>query len=455
MKTLLNFLLGLIATANAIASDGVFDVRTLGAKGDGVALDTGAINRAIEQASTQSAQVRVPPGRYLSGTIRLRSNITLYLEPGATIVGTTNLSDYTSPQPPTNMIEARWGKWHRALFIGENLENVTICGPGTIDGNKAFDPTGEEKMRGPHTFNFVHCRNMRFRDFTIVDSANYAIYFMHSDNIEFRNLKIVGGWDGIHWRGAADRWCKNIDIIDCQLYTGDDAIAGRYWESTVITGSQINSSCNGIRLIGPAKNLVIHDNLFAGPGREPHRSSRDRRRTNMLSGIMLQPGGWDRTEGPLDDIYVTHNTMKNVASPISLWSKPGNTVGRVTIDGLKATDVYRAAISIESWANEPIGDVKLKDLSVEFAGGGTAEQGKIEVKGPGVDARPLPSWGIYARNVKSLTVTDTRLDVAKNDERPVVRADKVETLTLERFYFPKSANPVVTTNVANLNWEKR
>ena len=78
---------------------------------------------------------------------------------------------------------------------------------------------------------------------------------------------------------------------------------------------------------------------------------------------------------------------------------------------------------------DPIGDVKLKDISVEFAGGGTAEQAKMIVKGPGVDARPLPAWGIYVRNVKSLTLSDIHLDVSKSDERPVIFADKVETLT--------------------------
>ena len=64
----------------------------------------------------------------------------------------------------------------------------------------------------------------------------------------------------------------------------------------------INSSCNGIRLIGPATRLIIHDCLFYGPGQQPHRTSGEKRRTNMLSGIILQPGAWDATRGPLDDV---------------------------------------------------------------------------------------------------------------------------------------------------------
>jgi hypothetical protein len=89
---------------------------------------------------------------------------------------------------------------------------------------------------------------------------------------------------------------------------------------------------------------------------------------------------------------------------VTLWAKQGNTVGRVTIADLRATSVYRAAISVESWADEPIDHVTLRGLDVEFAGGGEAKLAKEPVKGPGVDARVLPAWGVYARNVSLLTM---------------------------------------------------
>jgi polygalacturonase len=437
MKALI-FLLWICATDVLVfAESRVFNVMDHGAKGDGVASETAAINKAIEAASAAGGgQVLIPAGRFLSGTVKLRSDIALFLDAGATLVGTTNLSEYYQPTPPSGTPEARWGKWHRALLVGENVENVTIAGPGAIDGNKVFDPTGEEKIRGPHTLVFHNSKNIHVRDVTILDSANYAVYFMHSDDMEFRGVKIIGGWDGIHWRGGPDRWCKNVDIIDCQIYTGDDAIAGRYWENTLIKGCILNSSCNGIRLIGPARNLTIHGNLFPGPGRQPHRSSRDLKRTSMLAGIMLQPGGWDATHGPLEEITITDNTMKNVASPINIWNKRGNTVGRVIIDGLKATGVYRSAISVESWADEPIGEVVIRNASVEFTGGGKAEQATQSVRGPGVDVRPMPAWGVYARNVKTLSLTDVRLGVVEGDARPVIMTEKVENLHLANVNYP-------------------
>jgi Pectate lyase superfamily protein len=431
-----------------------FDIHALGAKGDGRTLDSPAIQKALDDcAAAGGGQVHFPPGRYLSGTIHLRSGVTLQLDAGARLVGTTNLADYAQPTPPEFMPEAKWGKWHRGLIVGENVEDVTITGSGIIDGNKVFDPTGEERMRGPHTIVLANCRRFTLRDVTIVDAANYAVFAQITDDIEIRNVTFIGGWDGVHWRGAPERWCRNVKIIGCQFYTGDDAIAGRYWNNTVIESCLINSSCNGIRLIGPAERLTIANNLFRGPGEQPHRTSREKRRTNMLSGIILQPGAWDATRGPLDEVLIANNVMEHVASPVTIWIKPGNTVGKITISGLDATGVYRSAFSVESWADAPITNVVLRGVRAEFTGGSQAWSTNETVKGPGVDARPLPAWGLYARHVQSLTLEDVRLSLAENDFRPVLDADGVERLNLDGFKFtrlPGVAEPLVTTNVGKL-----
>ncbi len=453
LNLMVRWWLGLALLMPALGADS-FDIRNFGAKGDGYTLDTAAIQKALDACATNGAgQVHFPPGRYLSGTIQLRSGVTLQLDAGARLVGTTNLADYAQPTTPEFMPEAKWGKWHRGLIVGDKVEGVTITGPGTIDGNKVFDPTGEEQMRGPHGIALVGCRRFTLRDVTIVDAANYAVYAEVSDDLEFRNVTIIGGWDGVHWRGAPERWCRNVKIIGCQFYTGDDAIAGRYWYNTVIGSCLINSSCNGIRLIGPAERLTIANNLFRGPGEQPHRTSREKRRRNMLSGIILQPGAWDATRGPLDDVFIAHNVMEHVASPVSIWIKPGNTVGKITISGLDATGVYRSAFSIESWADTPITNVVLRGVRAEFAGGSQAWPAKDKVQGPGVDARQVPAWGIYARQVQSLTLEDVRLSLAEDDFRPVLAAEGVARLNLEGFKFTRVAGvaePLVTTNIGRL-----
>ena len=432
----------------------VFNIHDHGAVGDGATLDTSAINEAIEACSKSGGgKVLFPPGRYLTGTVRLQSHVTLFLDAGATLIGTTNLALYEQPKPLDSKVGVRWGKWYRGLILGANVQDVTIAGSGVIDGNKVFDPTGEERMRGPHTIVFTNCRRFTIRDTSIVDSANYAVFFLLSDQVEVRNVKFTGGWDGVHFRGAPDHDCHDVTIVGCQFYTGDDSIAGSYWDQVVISDCIINSSCNGIRLIGPATRLTIHDCLFYGPGLQPHRTSREQRRTNMLSGIILQPGAWGSMPGPLDDVLISDITMHDVASPVTIWTRTNNPTGRITISRLDATGVYRSAMSAESWGDTPITNLVVRGVNLEFAGGGKAEQAAQPVRGPGVDARSLQAWGFYARNVERVTFEDVRFSLTQDDFRPVLVADRVGQLRLDHFRFPHLpgvAHALMTTNVGQV-----
>ena len=434
------------------AAPGVFDVRDYGATGDGKTLDTAAINRAIGDCSAAGyGQVRFPPGEYLSGTVHLKSNVTLNLQAGARLIGTSDVAQYQRFTPPRGSFEARLRRWHNALVLGEGVENVTITGRGVIDGNSVFDPNGEEGMRGPHTIIIGKCKNVTIRDVTMVDSANYAIMIEWSDDVHVRGVRVTGGWDGVHFRGSKDDPCNNLSVTDCQFFTGDDSIAGRYVENLLVEDCVINSSCNGIRIIGPMTNLIVHDCLFYGPGVHPHRTSK---RHNMLSGIILQPGGWDPSEGPLKDVLISDVTMKNVASAITIWLKrPGNTIDGVTISRLSATGVYRAAASVESWTETPVGRVVFRDVDIEFAGGAELKQAKMPVRQPGVDARELPAWGIFARGVDALQLEDVRLGCVEDDLRHAIICNRVKHLTLDDLHFPHvagAADPLVLERIGHV-----
>lgn len=413
-----------------------FDVRQFGARGDGRALDTAAINRAVDAcAAAGGGIVRLGPGRYLSGTVRLKSHVTLALDAEAILVGTADLDQYLHFQP-SGEPESRWLRWHRALVLADAAEDVSIVGPGTIDGANVFDPKGEEKMRGPHAVLLGHCRGVVLRDLAIRNAANYAVLFEGTDRVEICRLRVAGGYDGIHFRGWPERPCRDVRIAQCVLETGDDCIAGRYWQNTRITGCTLNSSCNCVRLIGPATGLVIENCRLEGPGRYPHRTSK---RRATLAGLNLQPGAWDPTRGALDDVKITNVTMRNVSAAFHFALKPGNTAGRITVERVSAAGVYLAASSVESWAETPFEEVVFRDLEIEFAGGGTEDEAHQWVKPPGTEARPLPAWGFYLRRVKRATFENVRFGLAKEDRRPVLAAEHVSHLVLKGVTFPTVA----------------
>jgi len=418
----------------------VFSIREYGARGDGKTLDTAAINRAIEAcAAAGGGQVLVPPGRYLTGTVHLKSHVTVVLEPGATLVGSTNLDHYQHYTPPVEKEPKPFLRWHRALILGVGVEDVVITGEGTIDGNRVFDAQGEERMRGPHTILLGNSRNVSIRGVSIRDSANYAILMKYCEKIDVREMTFTGGWDGVHFRHGRD-----VTITGCRFFTGDDSIAGSYWENVLIADCIVNSSCNGVRLIGPAEHLIIHDCLFYGPGIHEHRSSD---RHNMLAGIILQPGAWDPTEGRLDDVLLSDLTMRNVTTPLHVALQPGNVGGKITVERLSATGVYRAAASVESWDEAPLERAVLRDVSIEYEGGGTAEQAATVIKQPPTDARPLPVWGFFARHVNELVLENVRLSYSREDQRPMMRLEDIERVAFDGLRYPAAAKPSVFDNV--------
>ena len=414
------------------------DVRAMGAKGDGLADDTEAVQRSIDTCSEAGGgRVFFPAGRYLCGSVRLRSNIELQLAAGARVIGTENLDAYLGFE------SGDWGKsrWNRGLIVGEGLENVAIAGEGTIDGNKVFDPKGEAGMRGPHTVLLSDCRNVTLDGVTFRNSANYAFFFYASSRVRVRNATFEGGWDGVHFRGSLDRWNHDVRISDCRFYTGDDCIAGHYIKDGVVENCLINSSCNGVRLIGPAQGLTFKRCRFEGPGKFEHRTRENLHRTNMLAGIILQPSAWTPTPGPLEDVLVSDVTMQNVACALHVSIREGNTADRLTFERIIATDVYSAAVSFESWTDKPIGQVTVREMRVEYTPDAVIDprlgrkpdvQDPVRKPGVGVWNRKLPVWGVYARNVEHLHLD--RVTLKTNDEddaRPVILTDGVRQLTVD------------------------
>ncbi len=444
----------LIFTSTATASQEWFNISDFGAKGDGATLNTAAINKAIETCAEKGGGiVSVPAGTFLSGTVFMKSDVSLHLEHGAVLKGVDDLDAYTPYIPAKARLENADPKkfsWNRALILGVGVRNVSIFGEGTVDGSHVFDPNGEEKMRGPHAILFAESRNISFSRFTVDQASNYGILAFEIENAVFENLAFTQGWDGIHVRGG-----KQMLIRNCSFHTGDDAIAGGFWTDTVITDCEINSSCNGIRIIMPVENLQIANSRFYGPGLYPHRTSKERKRTDMLSGILIQPGGWGKQPGPLERIHIHDIEMKDVNTPLMIVLNEGNDSGEILVERLKATGIAKYAASIESWKGGVFDKIVLRDVDWEFKGHPEATVDPQKTGQPATDPRNLPCWGLFAKNIKACVLENVNLRLNGSDPRPVMRFDNVDKIRFEKVDYTGSPAPekIVRVNSGPIDGE--
>ena len=231
-----------------------YNITSYGATANDSTLDTTAIQNAIDAAyNAGGGRVIVPSGKFRSGSLTLKNNVTLRLDTSTSVLaGSDNYLDYG-----LSFINADGG-WTKR-----------IEGPGIIDGVNCYDPNGEEGFRGPHCISFGGCNGFTVADITITNSANYALVGYattgtETENITVQNVKIRGGHDGLHLQYAT-----NITVQNCDFQTGDDSFAGSDNQTMTVTDCQINSSCNGMRL--GAKNLTVKRCRFWGPGQFPHR----------------------------------------------------------------------------------------------------------------------------------------------------------------------------------------
>ncbi len=216
----------------------LFSVKKYGAVGDGVTIDTPAINDAIRQCNDAGGgTVFFPAGTYLCGSIHLMSNVTLYLDTASTILGLpSNHKEYDSPEPPQPYHEYQdfgHNQWRNSLIWGENLENIAIIGNGLIDGGGILRTNGG----GDKAISLKLCRNVLFRDFKMRRVGWFGIHVTGCDNLLIDSLTIDSTQNNVtidknnivhvdaNGSGAIDiDCCCNVRVSNCILNSTDDAL---------------------------------------------------------------------------------------------------------------------------------------------------------------------------------------------------------------------------------------
>ena len=369
MKRLLP-LLALVAVACSSNKVKVYSVTDFGASSGSVC--TQAIQSALDQcAKDGGGQVLIPEGTFLSATLYLRDNVDLHLAQGAVLQGVEDPDAYEPYIPEHDLTRFDSGngtansncvndrQWMKAFIIGAGVKNASVTGTGTIDGVHVFDERGEENMRGPHTFIVAEAENFHMSDVHITRAANYAFLGYALVNPVFEDLFITEGWDGIHIRG-----CENGAIIRCKFQTGDDSIAGGYWNNMVIAACDINSSCNGIRIIMPCDGVDIRSNAFHGPGVYPHRTSGEARRNNMLFGVSLEPGAWGKAQGTMRNIRLRDLSMHGLSSPVATSVREGSVAEDLELKDIHATGITGALTPVVCWNDQGFQKITIEDVVV-------------------------------------------------------------------------------------------
>src|SRR6266540_4808748 len=206
----------------AHAGPGMFNVRNFGATGNGSTFDDDAIDRAINAAASAGGggTVVFPSGRYRSRSIHLKSNITLQLNAGSTIVASSSGIDAPEPNAFDEFQDFGHSHFHNALLWGERIANLSITGIGTFDGDGLV--TGDAPRGvGDKILSLKRCTNLRVQDVTFRRGGHFAMLLNGCDGVRLNNVKVLSSND----RDAINLInSRNIEVANSRIEGSDDAL---------------------------------------------------------------------------------------------------------------------------------------------------------------------------------------------------------------------------------------
>jgi len=434
-------------------SSGFYNVKQFGAKGDSATLDTDAINRAIDAASSAGGgTVYFPAGEYLSFSIRMKSNITLHLDNGANLIAAVHVpgqAGYDAPEPNQWDMYQDFGHshWHNSLIWGENLENIAITGHGRITGNGLTRSARPGQGPGNKAIALKLCRNVILKDITVLRGGHFCLLATGVDNMTIDNVKLDTNRDGFDID-----CCRHVHISNCSVNSPfDDAIVlkssyglgfARVTEDITITncsvsGFDIGSFINGTYLKNEA-GRVPDRGVITGRikfGTESNGGFRNITISNctfeFCRGLALETVDG----GILEDITITNVTMRDIQGApffLRLGSRmrgpEGTPVGKLRRVNISDVVVYSAnpdyASLLFGIPGYEIEDIKMHNLTIVVKGGAPKEQADLLVPEK-ENAYPdpqefgkIPAYGFYIRHAKNIEMMNVELKLENEEFRP-------------------------------------
>ena len=359
----------------------IYNIRDFGAIGDGKTLNTQAIQKAIDAcAEAGGGTVYFPSGTYKAGTFYLKSNVTLYLDMGATILGSKEMKDYVES-------EHHYGSQYFFIY-GRNVKNVSIVGGGTIDGNMALD----NNNFGPLALIFEYSENILIRDIDIINSAGTAPCIHYCNHVDIIRVKILDSF------GAAISTSCCTDLLIDGVFVDsprDDPLVlknegkpgsfGFLTKDVIITNTTIRNTSHGAIKIGTGtagvfRNIVVSNCTFENTG-------------PMFLLDLMRPKKKETLERVIENITFSNIVLKNVERMFRWTSMDVNRpiIRNISINNIIADGVFTPSI-IYGLPDAPISDLTFSNIKVTYHGD------------------PAPYW-LEARYVKGLKLNNVQLQL--------------------------------------------
>jgi hypothetical protein len=447
------------AAACMATAPSVYNVRDYGALPDGKTLATQPIQKAIDAASAAGGgTVSLPAGTFRSGTLYLKNNVTLSLEPGATLLGSTDPHDYPENRASVRSYTDEYVC--QSLIAGDGLEHIAIVGSGTIDGSgRAFRWTGYKNR--PYVIRLVRCRDVRVEGVRLQNSPMWMEHYLACDQVRLRGVTVFNHMS-YNADGVDIDSCHDVCISECMFDSDDDALClkstlDRPCRNVVINNCVLSSHCNALKMgtesNGGFQDVTVNNCTICSPRFSESIYGKSR----GMGGIALETVDG----GILERVVISNITVQGVSTPIFLRlgsrlrpftaKGPKPEVGalrNVLLSHIVATGASNIGCSITGVPGHPVENVSLSDIQITFDGGGrsfgpvTLTDGKRELAArivPEYGERypesgmfgVLPGYGFYCRHVRGLKFHNLCLDTKTPDRRHAMVCDDVKDLIVD------------------------
>jgi polygalacturonase len=422
---------------------------------DGKTLNTEAIQKLIDKCGEAGGGTLIfPPGRYLTGGLELRSNLTLHLENGATLLGSTNLSDYKLYNPsPVRFHEDKEGL--RALLFAHKVNNIRLCGTGTIDGQGPLINRAQGvRASMPRNIWFGECEDVSVEGLHLRHAGFWMQHYMKCTRLRLQGLDVYNH-GSCNNDGCDIDCCRDVIVSDCNIDSHDDALCLKSGndcptENVVITNCITRTHCNhfktGTESNGGFRNITV-SNLQMVPSTvlesDPNTGGADWR---GACGIAL--GCVDG--GMMENISVSHVQMDQVRVPFFIKfgdrgrlihegdiHRPVQFARGIRLSHITAKQASSTGCYIMGLPEQAVRDVRIEHCDFEFEGGGDDALAESTVPlrrevYPSCDAfGSLPSLAIFMRDAEDIQLSDLNLRTMNPDTRPALRWQRVRNLELD------------------------